>query len=165
MRLIATRSSSILSKAIRWATDQPASHFAIVFDERFVFHSNLLGAHPEFYTTFRKKNDLVDEQVFNLTLEQEESVYQAIVQNFDGKQYDFGALLFAGLARLSNKLFKTPLPKKNKWSDANKLLCTEIFLILSVAGIEIDFDYDQDFSMVTAYDLMVAIKRAQLGKV
>lgn len=165
MRVIATKNNSIMSRLIRWVTSQPASHFAIVFDEKFVFHSNLLGAHPEFFTSFKKRNEIVESEVFFLTLEQEESVYQSIIKTFDGKGYDFGAFLFAGIYRLANKLFNVEIPYRNKWNGKNKFLCTEIVEALLSTDLKMVFRDGQDLSMITAYDIIIAIRTARMLRI
>ena len=124
MKLIWTASSSPLSQLIRWALKEPVSHFAIVFDDKIVFHSNLLGCHVEWFGTFKKKCTVVYEVEYKLPLEVEESIYQQIISENDKKWYDYRAFAYFAWRALLFMLFKTPFPKVNKWNDGDSFLCT-----------------------------------------
>lgn len=126
MKLIWTRNSSPLSQLIRWGLQEPVSHFAIVFDNKIVFHANLYGAHIEWYNTFRKNNEVVLEKDYPLSLEQEELVYQSIIDRLDGSRYDIRALIFFVTAIAANRYLGLAMPARNHFQSSDALLCTAL---------------------------------------
>lgn len=156
MLLIWTKSSMPLSKAIRWLAGEPVSHFGVVFDKSLVFHSNLYGAHLEWFDTFKKHCEIVySMDIKGMTLEQEEAVYRSIVSRFDGYKYDFRAFFYFGWRLLMRKIFRKPLPAKNRWDNEKHLLCTEI-----ASGFPEPFLYKADSSITTPYALFKYYKEA-----
>lgn len=140
MRLVWTRSSSPLSKLIRWITGDECSHFAFVFESRasgLMFQSNLLGTHPKFWVTEKKRFEVVHEKVLDLSIEQEDAIWELIVQKYDGKGYDFGGALFLGWCKLKQRILKSPLPTKNKWANDDKFFCDEVYDIFNhIEGVQ-----------------------------
>lgn len=130
MKLIYTKSSQPLSVLIRWALKEPVSHFAIVFDNGFVFHSNLLGVHPQWFATFKKSAEVVFELDYEPGLEAEEECWQKIVTKYDGRMWDFKAAIYWGYRLILKGLFGLELPVKNAWASADDILCTEMSEVL-----------------------------------
>jgi hypothetical protein len=126
VKIIATRSSAPLSRAIRWALDIPVSHLAIVFDNKIVFHANLLGAHVEWYNTFKRNAEIVLEVDIPGTLKEEEEAYQGVINKLDGKPYDYLYLLSLAWRVMLKRAFGLPMPERFL-QDPNGLLCTEIY--------------------------------------
>lgn len=110
----------------------PVSHFIVIFDEKLVFESNLskgvhvcslrdfLDGHNEIAYSFRLKNDL--------TLEQEEAIYQSVVKQCVGKSYDLSALFYLGWRVFLKKFFNKPIPEDNEWNWNEQFFCVETIL-------------------------------------
>jgi hypothetical protein len=152
MKLIWTKNTSVLSKLIRGVLGEPVSHFGVVFDNKLVFHSNLLGAHVEWFETFKRTNTIVFEIERGLALEGEEAVYQAILDVQTGRGYDYGALGYFTYRALLKRLAGVPLPTQNQWQTAAKLLCTEIAQVLPDAVVPAALK-QKDLSIVSPYQL------------
>lgn len=128
--LLWTRSSKPLSKAIRWATGEECSHFAICLDRRIVFHSDLRGVHITWLQDFAKSRDIIHSlAIKDLSLETEESIYQAMIAT-TGRMYDYCGLLYFGYRLVLLKLFGKPLPFVNVWGSAHLDMCIEISSVL-----------------------------------
>lgn len=138
MKLYWTKSSLPLSLVIRAVTGEDCSHFLVVFDKFYgglMFQSNLLGCAPGFF-----KNDkvtIVHEREINLTKEQEEACWKAMVDKYDGHGYDFLGAIYLGWRKLLYRWFKIPIPEINKWGSQEDYFCDELYLILSEAGIDV----------------------------
>lgn len=131
VKLLWTKSNLPLSKVIRWISKEPCSHFAISFDDKFVFHSNLAGVHPTFYSWFTHGIEIVHQLEFHESLEVEEKVWQEITSKFDKpRPYDFGGFIYFVLTGIAYRFFGRPMPKKNIWSDSDCYLCTELAMVL-----------------------------------
>lgn len=115
MRLLFTKSGSLLSRAIRWLTKEPISHCAIEFGG-YVAHSNLLGVHIELKETFEAHSTVV----FAIGIEDSPMRLHMALEKADQHPYDFGALLYLGLRCLCPWL-----PKANLWQTTGMYLCTE----------------------------------------
>jgi len=127
IRLMWTKSNKPLSKLIRWIFNEPCSHFAIVFDDRFLFQSNLKGAHPTFFNWFLSENEIVHELVFRTPVYIEEAIWDKITSRFNKpKPYDYGAFFYLGIRGLGHKWFGFPLPTKNLWGDRDYYMCLEL---------------------------------------
>jgi hypothetical protein len=148
--VICTKSSSVLSKIIRWAFNEPVSHFAVVMDGKIVFHSNLLGAHLNWWSNFSKHCEVVLRKDLDLTLIQEESVYQSLIQ-IEGKPYDWSAFFYFIYRGLLLRLFKIPIPETNIQKNDGGFLCVEIAKCFE--GI---VTLPKDLSIVTPYKLWKA---------
>lgn len=135
--LVWTRSPLPASRLIRYFTGEYVSHFAIVMDERIVFHSNFYGAHLDWYSKFLKHAEVIFQINLTLTLELEEALYLEMVEKFDGEPYDWGALLFLWYSLIRLKLFGIPIPRKNPLSSDRANICVELAECLEVIGIEL----------------------------
>lgn len=157
MLLIWTRNKSPLSRLIRWGLREPVSHFAIVFDESLVFHSNLLGVHLEWFNTFKKKQEIVYTiPLRHTTLEEQEVVFRSIVDRFNGKMYDYGAFLYLCYRVALKRLFGKPIPAHNRWNDQGKYLCHEL-----AEGLPGPFRVE-NLEIITPYQLY-EIYKSKLG--
>jgi hypothetical protein len=156
VKLIWTKSSSPLSILIRWALNEPCSHVAIVFDNKIVFHSNLLGLHIEWFNTFKKKIDIVLEKDFPMPLAEEEALYQSIINKEDGKSYDFKAFFYFTWRALLRKFFKVPLPEKNEWDNPACDICIESIRYLQ-GYLSTELPSDQRMSIMTPYELALIL--------
>lgn len=134
MKLIWTKSNNPFSHLIRFITGDDCSHFAFVFESKasgLVFESNLLGTHPAFYQTKLKSVSVVHEKSIALSIEQEDKIWDIIVQKYDARPYDFGGALYLGWRKILNRLFKRPMPEVNKWARDDHYFCDEIYDILN----------------------------------
>lgn len=150
MRLIWTKNTSILSKSIRWLFNEPVSHFAIVFDNSLVFHSNLLGVHLAWFNYFKNKNDIIYSKEIILDIENEEKFYRKIVDKYYGKNYDFKAFFYFAYRGLLKKFFNIPVPDKNTFQDNDEFLCTGLASLF--------FDTSIDYEIITPYQLYLLLK-------
>lgn len=157
MKLIWTKSKLPLSIAIRGLLQEPVSHFGIVFDNGIVFHSNLLGTHIEWYGSFTKHCEIVYSLDYPMSLEEEEAVYRNILNTYDGRGYDFGALFYFAYSAVKHRLFGTPLEIKNKWATSDSYLCTELAGTLPDSIVPASLK-SEDLSIVSPYQLYLKIK-------
>lgn len=131
MKILFTKGSSPLSKAIIGVTGESVSHCALDFGA-FIVHSNLLGVNIE-WANFFKKQTIVIYTLQRNYLPGTQSMVDAndldildkTLTNDENAIYDFGALLFAGLAILAKHYLKIPLPKTNLWQSSGQFICTE----------------------------------------
>ena len=159
MKIIFTRSSLILSRIIRFLSGEPVSHMAIVFDDKLLFQSNLLGVKLSWFATFKRHSEIVYTLDYDLGLLDQEQIYQSIITNFDGKDYDYGAFLYFMWRGILLKLFKTPLPKRNAWGSPDRYLCDELVHVLP-EPLRIDSDVD----LMTPYQVYLELKRRKDGQ-
>lgn len=156
--VLVSYNNSILSHFIRSASKEPASHFAICFDQRLVFHSNLFGAHPTFRSTFEKSNTVFKEILIpNTTAEQEEAIYMNCLQ-FDGKPYDYMALLYLCTVGYAESVFLNKVPKNNPFNHDKYYLCTEVAKCLDPV-----VKLDMDLSITTPWKLINMIQEKVHG--
>lgn len=132
MKLIWTKSNKLLSIFIRWGLNTDCSHFAIVFNSPaggLLFESNLLGTHPKFYKNYKKHVTIVHEIDLNIDIETENLIWDKVVDEYDGKPYDYPAFIYFIFRAVLKKLFKIPFPKKNKWGRNDMFICDELYEI------------------------------------
>lgn len=161
MKLLWVKGTAPLSKLIMWGLNEPVSHFAVVFDDKIVFHSDLLGVRLAWFPSFMKTHEIVEEMDFpSLKLDLEEEVYQSIITNFDGKSYDYGAFLYFCWRGVLWKLFDKPLPSKNAWGSEDAFLCDELAKVLPdwVVPPEIKA---MDIGMISPYKLFILLRDHQ----
>lgn len=130
MKLVFTKSSSVLSRLIRWGLAEPVSHVAIIFDDKLIFQSNLLGVHLDGIYKFQKTNTIVYSLDIKLSKQAEELIYEKLLVQYDGVYYDFGALFYFFYQALLHKYFGTPWPDKNAWQKPENFLCDGLLTTL-----------------------------------
>lgn len=126
MKFLFTKSKAPFSVLLRWGLQEPVSHFAIEFDNKIIFHSNFFGTQINWSRTFKRKCDVVYEIVYPLPLYEEEAMYQAVLDSYDGRPYDWKGFLYFLWRVVLFKLLGTPLPEKNAWQSDTSDLCIEI---------------------------------------
>lgn len=128
MKIIEVKSHSILSVLIRWAFNSKGSHILFSFDnDKWVVHSNLIGVNIRLYENYMKKVTIVDSIDYqNLGLEGEEAIFQGLLKETSEQPYDYPGFAYFTWRAMLYKLFKIPLPKKNKWGKAEMHICTEM---------------------------------------
>lgn len=153
MRLIWTKSKSPLSFVIRWAFNEDVSHFAIILDERIVFHSNLLGVHLQWFETFKKSSEVVYSLSLKTSEEKENEVYFELIKH-DKRPYDWGAFVYLAWRGFLFRFFSKPIPTgKNPLGSDRLDLCLELASALKpVLNIRDNLD------MVTPFKLYTILK-------
>jgi len=128
MRLIWTKSSTLLSKTIRFITKEDCSHFSFVFaKDGIMFESNLLGTHPSFYQEMLKTHTIVHEMTIDCSQEEEDAVWDNVIKNYAGKNYDFCGAIYLGLRKFLYTRFNISMPLENKWAKSDAFFCDEIY--------------------------------------
>ena len=155
MKLIWTKNKLPASWLIREGLDEPVSHFAIVFDDHLVYHSNFVGVHLVPYVDFAEKNDIVYAIEIEMSLEEEETVYQELIKLYRKRNYDFGAFAYFAWCVLKKKVAGIPLPKTNKWGSSNEYLCTEMYTVLPKKYRKVELP--RDIQLVSPYELYKCI--------
>lgn len=135
MKLLWTKSGLPLSRFIRWGLKEPCSHVVIIFDDKIVFHSNLKGAHVEWFNTFKKHVEIVHQIEYRLPLEEEEAVYQSIIDANDQTPYDFKAFGYFIWSALLYRFKGRAFPAKNPWGSPNANFCTGLVSRIPVEAI------------------------------
>ena len=151
MKLYFTTSNLIFSKVIRWALKEPCSHFAVCFDDRVVFQSNLVGTSLCWADVFRSKNVVVKEISLNLSLEQEEAIYQNLIR-MSSKPYDWVAFFYFCYRGLLFRLFNKPLPAHGP-QRSGAYLCTEVAYALKPIA-----DIKEELAIISPYKLYYLLK-------
>lgn len=159
MKIIWTKSTKPLSLLIRWVFNEPVSHVAFVFDHKLVIHSNLLGVNLQWFNTFKKHCEIVYCKEYDLTLEQEEEIYQGLLDTYDGASYDWGAFIFLAYRGLLWRLFNIPIPNKNPWAHKGMFLCDELVTVLPPWLVELPNDVD--FGIMTPYKVYNILKEQE----
>lgn len=139
MKLIFTKSNSPLSIFIRLITGEDCSHFAFVFQSPgrtgLMFESNLLGTHPAFFATALKTHTIVHEKDYALTVEQEDAIWDLVVESYDDKPYDFLGATYLGWFKLLHRILKVALPLRNKWCQPGQYFCDVVYDVFNKAGL------------------------------
>jgi|GEM_PF-3055818 len=160
MRIIISKSTLPLSVLIRGVLGSKASHFLIVFDSPaggLVFESNVLGTHPKFWKTDQKTLTVIDELEVIMTSKQEDVIWDTVVDQMDGKGYDWGAFFYMGLAYIAHRLWGHNIPKVNKWAKPGTYVCLQVAQSLIPYFPQLQA---VDVSMMTPDQLMALIKSA-----
>ncbi len=115
MRILFTKSDSILSKVIRAVTKEPVSHCAIECSG-WIIHSNLYGVHVELPQNFLNHSEIM----YSVEIPFDPNKVMATLAKDEFKFWDIGAALYIGL-----RCWLPFLPKKNLWQSSDMYLCTE----------------------------------------
>lgn len=95
-----------------------------------------------------------------MTLQEEENVYKAILDEEAGRLYDYAGISFFALIALRNKMTgKTSLPTSNSWQKDNMRLCTGIAPTVFKA-LGIIFPPNVDVEMITPLQLLDIAKKS-----
>lgn len=163
MKIIETKSTNLLSILIRWALNCKGSHIAFVFDnDTWLIHSNLIGVNIRLYNAFFKAHlntQIVDQIEIHLEPQDEEEVFQALIQNTSEQSYDWPGFTYFAFRALAFKLFKIPLPRKNAWGRSNMQLCTE--MIRQLPTWITNIDPMMDLGIVSPDRAMEILREAQ----
>lgn len=141
MQILFTTSNTPGSKLIRQLTAEPVSHCALQYNN-LVIHSTEGGVQIVKIEDFKKKNNIVYTGHIEGTAEQ----LLDVIYHYQGKGYDYGALLFLGVKIALNKCGINI--KHNLWQSSGLFLCTE-FVSSAIIG--------QADSTITPYQLKLKL--------
>lgn len=126
-----SKNKKIGSRIISWGSRQLTkrknvpSHIAILVNERWVFESTLeSGVRVISYVKWKEINEEVA-KIPCTNIYREYSEIKYIFKEIKGKKYDWYGVSYLGLCLVPNKLFKTSLPKENKWEKKDRYFCCE----------------------------------------
>jgi hypothetical protein len=125
MRLLWTKSKTILGPIITWGLNEPCSHFAIEFHGDIVLHSNFLGVSVMHRADFLNSSEVVFSKPIALSFEDEAKLLSQIMRNYFGKKYDWKWFFSLVKAAACCKLFNKPMPDSVKSKSRDRFLCTE----------------------------------------
>lgn len=157
MKLLFTRNNLPLSALICWGFEEPCSHFAIeLYKGQVVFQSNMRGCDFQAAKTFRAHNTIVYEIHIPMSQEEEDVIFDNIVNTMVGNKYDIKALAYFAWRGCLYKFLGLEVPKKNKWQTKNEDICVEAARSLpdSVVPREIK---ELDLSMKRPYQLYLML--------
>jgi len=160
MKIIETKSHSILSILIRWAFGSKGSHILFSFDnDRWVVHSNLLGVNIRLFKNYIKKCTIVDQLEYDMDPEAEEMIFQALLSETSEDDYDWPGFAYFTWRALLYKALHIPLPKRNAWGQAHMEICTE--MIGRLPRWITDLPEGVDLGMTTPDEAMRILREAQ----
>jgi len=150
-----------LSDLITWTFNEPVSHVAFVFDDKWLLQSNLFGVNIRWFHLWKKKQHIIFQLKYELPLEKEEQIFQALLDAYSEDWYDYLGFLYFVWRGFLYKVFKIQLPKKNPWVTSGHL-CTKLveFLPRWLTNLPEDLDLE----IVTPYKLFMILKEAKWKK-
>ena len=161
MKVIFTSSKLPFSWLIKWTFNQPVSHVAFVFDDKWLIHSNFLGVNFQWFSAWKKSNNVVFELSYDLSLLQQEALFQSILDSHAEDPYEWAGFLYFCWRGLLYKLFRMSLPKSNPLNGKG-MLCTE--LLVSLPPWITNLPEDIDLSIITPYNLYEILSEAKQKK-
>lgn len=144
--ILFTRGNNWYSDLLCGILQEPVSHVSI-YQDRYVYHSDLLGVRQEPYKTFSKRQKL-ELRVKVDRIDELEAKYEVHKNSL----YDVGAAVFIGLAFLARRYLRMPMPKSNLWQTTGMFMCTEWTT---------EVEYDAEDSMITPYGLYRKLRDEQ----
>ena len=126
-----TKNKLPFSKILQWCLKEPSSHFACVFmltpKHGVVVHQRFNGFTVNFLHNFLEKNDVVAAIKPKTTnLKMEKRIFLALMNRYDGTEYDFKGLLYFCWRVVLLKLVNAPIPKVNRWGSNKEPICTGV---------------------------------------
>lgn len=148
--------SKLISKATKrefQKKEEVPSHFAIIFDDRWVFHSNFAnGVHIEPYKHFIKRNKILKafkDKNCCMTGQECNEFQDHLIEVAYGSGYDWFAIAYLSYRIGLNYTFNVDIPEKNKWESSRKWFCNELFELK--LGIDLSMKSPNDI-MFLLYD-------------
>lgn len=168
MMFLWSTSELAVSKAIRLGLGEDCSHFSIVFDEHedgygLMLHSSLMGVELLWFNKFRESHKIIHalRPRPDFALNQEESVFRAIVTKFYGKSYDYKALAYWAWRGFLKRCFGKPIPSVNRWGDRDQFLCTGIAKALESSTLkDLGLADIPDFEMISPHALYEIMRKS-----
>jgi len=161
MRFLFTTSRKPVARLIRRICGE-SSHFVIHFDEHFtVLHSHLPGVELDYYDRWVKRAKLVRVLSYTgpLSKDQMDRIYCAALDDYLGRPYDYGGLVFGLFALSWNWLEKTA--KRNLWASRNALMCVELAEAIRDSGMLPDIDWPDALDEITPDELCELLLESQ----
>lgn len=135
-----SKNKKIGSKIISWGTKHlektpvTPSHIAILVNNRWVHESTLeTGVRVLSYNKWKS----INQEIAKIPCEKEFRDYSEIkkvYKEIKNKKYDWSGVVYLGFYVFLNKVFKTTIPKVNKWNNPDKYFCCEA--VEKITGIE-----------------------------
>ena len=100
----------------------------IIFDNKLVFHSNLEGGmHVDWLSRIMESDHIVKcfEPRVDLSVEDEEVIYQDILSKHNREPYDLAGVLYLTWRVFLKKFFNKPFPEKNPADSEMQSFCVE----------------------------------------
>jgi hypothetical protein len=153
--IVFSNSKKIGSRVISWGSikkgsiDEIPSHMSFLFFNTFVYESRLeSGVAINEWDEFKKKNKVIRVYDLQLTGGETGRLFKEIFKRSYKKKYDWKAILYLAWRQFLWKFFNINKPKVNKWESVDKYFCNELYELLEL----------KDISMITPYELMIAIE-------
>ncbi len=94
----------------------------------------------------------------------EQGIYNTCIDKIVGISYNMGAYKYAAVCVILNRFFKIRLPTVNKWSEKDKLCCTEIFEIVKPVFFELGLNInDLCFDALLPDTILLELKNRAKG--
>jgi hypothetical protein len=159
-----TTNDNYYSKLLKWVFKEPTSHVGVCLYPTGVTPVVVDCTKPYgkiyAFRAWTKKHDPVYAVQIPMALEHERYCFDTVALRSVLRPYDFSAYFYGFYWGLRWRLFGSTLPKRNKKSDHERDLCTEIFNpikdILQKYGIDL---FGVDLAAVTPHMLAKEIYR------
>lgn len=158
MRLLWVKSNLPLSLLIRWGLKEPCSHFAVVFDDKLVIHSDLMGVGLKWYPEFVKSHTVVHERDYDIDTFAQEAVYQGVLDVYAGSSYAYKAFFYFCWRALLWRILGVAMPEKNPYDVKGQFLCTQIAQTLPDFVVPADIKAE-DLGIVSPEQLWLKIEK------
>lgn len=158
MKLVFTRSKLLGSfDLIVWGLNEPCSHVAVVFEDKFVVHSSIFGVALDGLCEFYSHREKVFELDYPLPEMMEKYLLHSIVKSKTLlRRYDYKYFFWLFWRGILLKLFRIPLPDRVKVQSRKHTICHEIFDLVSDPRI----DRSKLKDCVTPFRLYEALSKA-----
>lgn len=162
MKFLWTKSTLPFSGIERWVLQQDCSHMQILFpsyDTGLVFDIYYTGTRVRFLKDVLASCQVIHEMPLDLTPEQENAVYDLLVEKFNGQKYAFRAALYLGWRKLLGRWFGLPIPKTNPYLEPGEMFCNMVGGVLSAIGLDVSGELS---GMMSPHDVWVAFQGLNL---
>jgi hypothetical protein len=148
IKIVGTKGNSILGIIIRWLTGENIDHVAIMLNDKIVITSSLLGLHIQGHRSFLKRRTIVDSYEVPVAQSDIDDVLTDAIENYDGKMYDYYAMVAKGFSLLIKKLTGIIIKYKKPPQNPEWYWCIEVIsLLFRFKSIE------EKFKDVKLYDI------------
>ena len=150
------------SKLIRWGLDEPSSHFALGFFEdsehATVIESRIkIGVQICSLENFSDRNRLVHILQASSTTEQDKALYEEVMGELSGRDYDHSAIFYWVLIGMLRKATGYRVTNHNPLNNPQAMYCVEVlqslYYYLASLGIHQD-----DYSMTSPHEAYLLLK-------
>lgn len=157
MKLIWTRTRS--NDIIAWGTEEPVSHFAMLFFDCIVFHSTFAGVDIVAKQDFLANRSIIFQKDIAVDRDSELEMLIHLSTRETWKHYDWSFFFWLVGRVFLLKVFSMRLPKNAPRTGRDEVLCTEILDLLP----ENTFNKYHNLNAVTPFDLYNKLSEAEDG--